>query len=187
MGTSVNQSSPHTLNWKAAQAGYRDPSIPINRVTTEIWRAASNQPAGNLEQLLAHPIIAQIGALVERSSSSLDLSRKSALEIARSKHSSLATEIARRACLQVAGTKDWRRDFTVRLFAEATAYLVSRDLPGYVGLGRVHNVEEAARFKLSLSQHAADVVARVDVPREFTESSWASHVKKVVSHLRGGR
>jgi hypothetical protein len=77
MGTSVNQSSPHTLNWKAAQAGYRDPSIPINRVTTEIWRAASNQPAGNLEQLLAHPIIAQIGALVERSSSSLDLSRKS--------------------------------------------------------------------------------------------------------------
>jgi len=187
MGTSINQSSPRTLNWKAAQAGYRDADVPISRVAAEVWRAAMNQPSGNLERLLAQPIVARIGALVEQSTSSLDLSRKSAFEIARSKQSTLATEIARRACVQVAGTKDWRADFTAKLFSEATAYLVSRDLPGFVGLGRVHNVEEAVRFKSSLSQYAADVARRVERPRELTGRNWADHVKKVVKQLRGGK
>src|ERR1039458_6730169 len=165
MGTSVNQSSPRTLNWKAAQAGYRDPNVPVGRVTAEVWRAALNQTAGNLEQLLSQPLIRRIGFLLAQSTSATDLARKSALEIARSKHSSLASEIARRACMQAAGSKDWQTAFTARLFAEATAYLVSRDLPGYVGLGRVHNVAESVRFKLSLSQHAAEIATRVDRPQ----------------------
>ena len=187
MGTSVNQSSPHTLNWKAAQAGYRDRSVSIGRVTSEVWRAAVNQEVGNIERLLSQPIVARIGALVAESTSSMDLARKSAIEIARSKHSSIATEIARRACIQVAGAKDWRTAFTGRLFAEATAYLVSRDLPGFVGLGRVENVSQSISFKSSLTQYAADVAMRVRHPSHFTDRNWPQHVKNVVSQLKGGR
>jgi hypothetical protein len=186
MGTSVNQSSPRTLNWKAAQAGYRDPNVTVGRIAAEVWRAALNQPAGNLEQLLSQPLIQRIGALLAQSTSALDLARRSAIEIARSKHSTLASDIAKRACVQAAGSKDWQTAFTARLFAEATAYLVSRDLPGYVGLGRIHDVAESAKFKSTLSQYAADVAARVARPQQLNERNWAEHVNRVVSRLRGG-
>lgn len=187
MGTSVNQSSPRTLGWKAAQAGYRDPRVPISRIATEVWRAALSQPEGDIAQLLSQPIVSRLGALAAQSRSSLDASRNSALEIARGKHSSLAAEIARRACVQAAGATDWPKTFTARLFAEATAYLVSRDLPGFVGLGRVNNVAESMRFKSSLSKYAADVATAVERPRELTERNWSQHVKRVVSRLREGR
>jgi hypothetical protein len=187
MGTSVNQSSPRTLSWRAAQAGYRDPNVSLDRIAAEVWRAASNQPFGNLEQLLSQPIIARIGALLGQSASSLELSRQSALTVVQSKHSSLATEIARRACVQAAGTKDWQRDFTAKLIGEATGYLVSRDLPGYVGLGRVHNIEETLSFKSSLSRYASDVATRVARPRQLNERNWADHIKKIVAQLRSGQ
>ena len=187
MGTSVNQSSPRTLNWKAAQAGYRDPKVSISRVASEVWRAALNQETGNIEQLLSQRIVARIGALLGETSSRMDLTRMSAIEIARSKHSSLAAEIARRACTQVAGASDWRTAFTARLFAEATSYLVSRDLPGYVGLGRLQNVAESMTFKSNLSQYAAEVATRVERPRQLTEANWAAHVRNVVNHLKGSR
>ena len=187
MGTSVNQSSPRTLNWKAAQAGYRDPSVSVNRIASEVWRAALNQETGNIAQLLSQPIVARIGALVAESSSSMDLARKSAFEIARSKQSSLATELARRACIQVAGARDGPAAFTARLFAEATAYLVSRDLPGFVGLGRLHDVAQSTTFKSSLSQYAAEVATRAKHPSQLTERNWPDHVKNVIRLLRGSR
>lgn len=120
MGTSVNQSSPKTLNWDAVHAGYRSPSVPIARVASEIWRAATNQPHGNLAALLSSPIIARMGQLTAKSKSAVDVSRATALEIVRTKSSSLATSIARRAAIQAFGSRNRIDSYYQRLFAEAT-------------------------------------------------------------------
>jgi len=185
MGTSVNQSSPRTLSWKVAQAGYRDPKVSIDRVTSEVWRAALNQESGDIERLLSQPVVARIGALASGSVSRVDLAKRSAAEIAKGKHSSLATDIARRAAVQVAGAGNWAEVFAPRLFAEATTYLVSRDLPGFVGLGRVRTVAESMSFRQSVANRAAQIVASVPRPGKMTERTWPEYVRNVVLHLRG--
>lgn len=187
MGTSVNQSSPRTLNWRAAQAGYRDPSVPMERIASEIWRAALHQPTGNIGDMLAQPIVVQIGALVAESRSRVDLARKSAVMVARSKQSSLAVDIARRAAMQVFGSHDTPSAFTARLFAEATSYLVSRDLPGYVGRGRAHNVAESMQLKAQLASYVGGLATEVQRPANLNARSWPTYIREVVDHLRRSR
>ncbi len=184
MGTSVNQSSPRTLNWSVAQTGYRDAGVPVGRVAAEIWRAAANQPSGNLAALLAQPIVATIGELASQAKSGADLARKSAFVIAESKQASLAADIARRAAIQSVGAASPLKTYSERLFSEATSYLVARDLPGYVGSGRVENVAQSLQFAAQVAQHVVDVARSIDLPRHIDAQSWASHVRNVVDSLR---
>ncbi len=185
MGTSVNQSSPRTLNWSAAQAGYRDATIPIARVASEVWRAALNQETGNIAQLIAQPIIARLGDVAVRAQSAADVSRETTRAIAQSKQSSLATDIARRAAVQSAGAKDRFATYTERIFAEATAYLVSRDLPGFVGSGRARTVADSTEFRAAIVSHVADLARAVERPSTMDARSWAKYVNTVVERLRG--
>src|SRR5689334_22878322 len=106
MGTSVNQRSPNTLNWRAAGAAYDDPAVPPERALTEIWRAADNQPVGSLPRLLTEPIIGSLVSLVAAAASAEDAARAAARLVARSKESSLAVDIARRAVVQSVGRPD---------------------------------------------------------------------------------
>ena len=185
MGTSVNQSSPRTLSWTAAQVGYRDAAIPIARVASEVWRAALNQESGNIAQLIAQPIVVRLGDLAVKAQSAADASRLTALEIVRSKQSSLATDIACRAAVQCIGATDRFATYTERVFAEATAYLVSRDLPGFVGSGRARTVADSMELKSALVSHVADVARGVDRPVSADARSWAQYVDAVVQRLRG--
>ena len=185
MGTSVNQSSPRTLNWNAVQAGYRDKDVPIARLLTEIWRAASNQPSGNISELLARPVIASIGQLVAEAKTSEDLARKSAYVIAHSKESSLASDIARRAAIQSVVAPNPIGSFAERVFAEATAYLVSRDLPGFVGTGRAKNVADSLELKSAIVNRASEVARSVPVPKSLNAESWSHHVVTVLTTLSG--
>jgi hypothetical protein len=184
MGTSVNQSSPRTLNWSAARSGYRDGSVPVERLAAEVWRAATNQPVGNLADLLARPIIATLGELVSQATSSVELARKSAFVVAESKQASLGVDIARRAAMQSFGTSNPFKTYSERLFSEATSYLVARDLPGYVGVGRVRNVAESLELAADVAIHVADITSRIDVPKRLDARSWAAHVRAVVDSLR---
>jgi hypothetical protein len=184
MGTSVSQSSPHTLSWNAAHAAYRDANIPVSRVAAEVWRAALNQESGDIGRLIAHPIIAQIGMLATEATSASDLSRKTALLLVHRKQSSLGTEIARRAAIQCVGAPNQQELFRERVFAEATGYLVARDLSGFVGGGRTHNVAESLDLKAALMSHVANVVRSVRPPRALEAKSWAEHVSTVVDELR---
>jgi len=185
VGTSVNQSSPRTLGWSAAQAGYRDIDIPIARVNAEIWRAALNQEKGNIAALLAEPIIARLGVLAARAKSAADASRITALELSRSKQSSLGTDIARRAAIQSVQFSNRAEAFTERLFSEVTAYLVSRDLPGFVGSGRAETVRDSAEFQSAIKAHTADLTRGIKVPSRLTAKSWERYVSAVVNRLRG--
>lgn len=185
MGTSVNQASPRTLNWNAAQAGYRDPGVPIARVASEVWRAALNQEVGNIAKLIAQPIIASLGDLAVRAESPADAARSTALTISQSKQSSLATDIARRAAIQCVGASDRFSAYSERIFAEATAYLVSRDLPGFVGSGRTKTVADSIEFKAAVAGHVADVARSVPRPATPDAGAWARYVDNVVKRLRG--
>jgi hypothetical protein len=185
MGTSVNQSSPRTLNWSAAHAGYRNASIPAARVAAEVWRAALNQERGNIAQLLAQPVVARLGALAFKAESAIDLSRKTAFELAQSKQSSLGTELSRRAAIQCLHARDRVGGFAAGVFAEATAYLVSRDLPGFVGSGRARTVADSLEFKAALINHVAGVARSVEAPRSLDDpSGWKRHVEVIIDRLR---
>jgi hypothetical protein len=185
VGTSVNQASPNTLSWAAAQAGYRDAEVPIFRVASEVWRAALNQESGNIAQQLAQPIIARLGNLAVDARSAADASRETAFAIAQSKESSLATDIARRAAVQCVSASDRFAMYSERVFAEATAYLVSRDLPGFVGSGRAKTVADSMELKSALMSHVADVARGVERPVSPDARSWAKYVNAVVQQLRG--
>jgi hypothetical protein len=185
VGTSVNQASPRTLNWNAAQAGYRDAAIPIARVASEVWRAALNQETGNIAELIAQPIVARLGDLAVRAQSAADAARSTALATAKSKQSSLATDIARRAAIQCVGAADRFSTYTERVFAEATAYLVARDLPGFVGSGRARTVADSMEFKAALVGHVAELTRSVERPTSPDAREWARYVDTVVKRLRG--
>lgn len=187
MGTSVNQSSPKSLSWRAAQSGYRDASVPVERLAVEVWRAATNQPEGNLADLLARPIIVTLGRLISEAKSSVEFARRSSLAVAESKQASLGVDIARRAAMQSVGSPNPFKTFSERLFSEATAYLVARDLPGYVGAGRARDVAESLSLASSVARHVAEITSRIEVPIRLTSGSWAEHVRIVVDSLRGAR
>src|SRR5262245_14720257 len=144
MGTSVSHGSPRTNNWLAAQATYRNDSFPIERVLQEVWRAATNQPEGDLAAQLSQPIIGRVREIAISGGSAVDVATAINRELSQSREPSLAAEIARRAAIQCVGAKDRAQTYNERLFAEASNYLVSRDLPGFVGtIGRNQNVTDS--------------------------------------------
>lgn len=185
MGTSVNQSSPKTLNWDAVHAGYRNPEVPVDRIASEVWRAATNQPLGDLESLLSAPIVARVGQLALRARNVSELTRAAASEIVRTKSSSLGADIARRAAVQCLVSRDRTAAYYQRLFAEATSYLVARDFPGFVGSGRARTVPESLQFRAAVEEHVAAVVNRVRGHRDLETRSWRKNVRDVIKALQG--
>ena len=185
MGTSVNQSSPRTVNWAAAQAGYRG-NVPVDRVVQEIWRAVTNQPEGNLARLLADPIVARLGQIAREGESAVQVAVATNRELAQSKQASLATAIAQRAATQCVGSEDRVQSYGERVFAEACNYLLSRDLPGFIGKSyRNATVVDALEFKASVLRatiSAAQGAGKADVR---SAASWRSYVQTVVNRLQG--
>jgi len=187
MGTSVNQKSPATANWTIAQQAYRDASISDQRALQEIWRAALNQPEGDLGAQLQNPAFARLAALVPRWESAADAAREAARFVREEKVSSLAGDLARRAAIQSAGDPKGSAQFVHRLFAEATNYLVSRDLPGFITRGeRLQSIGEARALKLTLVDLTTRVAA-ASQPSTLTARTWARGVGSVLDALRKQR
>jgi hypothetical protein len=107
--------------------------------------------------------------------------------VVKSDHVSLAADIAQRAAIRSAGDTDNRAmSFAKALFAEASNYLVSRDLPGYIGpAGRARNISEAVQLKGAVRQEVEGIVSRGPQPPTSGDSSaWSAYVKVVVEQLR---
>jgi hypothetical protein len=107
--------------------------------------------------------------------------------IAESHQSSIATDIAQRALVQ---SFEDRRDQTARfahsLFVEAVTYLVSRDLPGYVGIGdRLSTITDAIALKSQIRDNTLSKVQNVPVPPGVEEApaKWKSYTTKVMAYL----
>lgn len=188
MGTSVNQPSPNTINWKAAQVTYQDPNAPIERVLREIWRAATSQPEGNLAVLLAEPIVARLRDIVAAGGDASEIGMAATREIALSRQASLAADIAHRAAVQSASAENPAQAYSERLFAEASNYLLSRDLPGFVGnVGRNRTVAQSFEFKRTVLDAATRAVQQVPEPRSSTPDDWRAYTESVVHFLRSRR
>lgn len=186
MGTSINQRSPHTPNWRAASTAYTSRAISIDRAVQEIWRAATNQPAGDLAEDLSKSIVSDCFRIAVTASSRDEAIRQATMAIAFSGQASLAADIAQRAVVQCfRAPEDRAGAFTRALFAEAGNYLVSRDLPGYVGPeGRAHTVSEAIHFKSEIKSQIAARVAEVPRPAEVAGRGWQDYVSRVVDLLK---
>ncbi|MBN1316518.1 MAG: hypothetical protein JXA42_13665 [Anaerolineales bacterium] len=191
MGTSMNQGSPRTPNWRAASIAYISDSIPLERAVQEIWRAAENQPEGNLPEELANPIVAKCLEIAKSAQTHNEASHDSRRAIAISGQASLAADIAQRAVVQSFQSKENReKAFAQALFSEAIDYLVSRDLPGYVGVGgRVKTVSQAIEFKNAIRSQVIRVINEIPQPSGLKSdpSIWRKYVFQVVSHLTGRR
>src|SRR6266545_3121163 len=103
MGTSINQRSPDTTNWRIVQSAYEDPSVPLPRVLQEIWRAAANQPEGDIIRQLANPNIGSFVSFAISATSPAEVAHVMGRFIAETKSASLAADIARRAVMQSVG------------------------------------------------------------------------------------
>lgn len=189
MGTSVNQRSPSTLNWRLVETGYVREEIPIDRLTQEIWRAAQNQTEGNLLRDLAEPIIAQCVGIVSKANNRTGAIQQIRLAVIQAGKTSLAVEIAQRAAtlaFQSAGNRT--NSFIETIFSEAGNYLVSRDIPGFVGLGRLTNVSDALALKNDIRSNIIQKVGEVPRPTESISDSgvWREYVNRIVTHISGG-
>ena len=72
-----------------------------------------------------------------------------------------------------------------RLFAEATNYLVSRDLPGYVGPGaKFQTVADARQFTREITEAAVIAVRGTPTPTSTQGDNWRSYVQTVVATLK---
>lgn len=180
MGTSVSHRSPDTLNWRAVAATYLSESLPIERITQEIWRAATNQGEDNLVVTLSEPIISECLKTVMSSDSVQDAVGGVASLIASSGDVSIATDIARRATVtSFLRSGNRRMNFVSSLFAEAVDYLVSRDLSGYVGLGnRVSDVSSSMALKQDIKSQVIHIIEETPLPEKTEEDAdnWREYV-----------
>jgi hypothetical protein len=189
MGTSISHRSPSTPNWHAAISTYGTEAFTVDRVVKEIWRAATNQPIGDLKSDLAAPIISQcLGAALNAESPEQAYHNTSRM-IALSGFSTLATDIAKRAVVSsFLKTENRNANFVKSLFSEAVNYLISRDLPSYVGTGdRIKNVSATMDFKKQVKNEVETIVGRHPIPNglERDAEAWKTYVERTISSLAG--
>jgi len=187
MGTSVSHRSPDTHNWHAVAASYLSEDFTVERINQEIWRAATNQPSGNLPMSLAEPIIAECLKTVMDSSSAQEAVHDVSRLIAVSGKANLATDIARRAAVSsLIESGNRRMNFIKYLFSEVVDYLVSRDLSGYVGWGdRIRDVSSSIVFKRDIKKEVKHIIdnnpARENI--ETNSESWKTYIISQINNL----
>jgi hypothetical protein len=185
MGTSVNQRSPETNNWRIVQRAYENADVPISLALRDIWRAADNQPEGNLFSQLADPAIGALAAVAGTAASPTEASSEVGRLILDQNAASLAADITRRAVMQSAGRENALALVVERVFMEATNYLVSRDIPGHIRPGaRLETVAEARAFKQEAMTTTAEAVRRTTPPPSFQGDDWSSFVSTVVRAIQ---
>lgn len=187
MGTSVSQRSPKTTNWGVVDVGYSTEQMPIERLATELWRAATNQGPTDLAVGLASSVVSECLYVALQASSREEAAISTGRAVALSGQASLAADIAQRAAVRSVGMEgDRAMNFARALFSEAGNYLVSRDLPGFIGpAGRAKTVSEAIRLKGEIRAQIDSVVAQGPLPPRGEGAMWREYVNQVVSRLAG--
>ena len=187
MGTSNNQSSPNTPHWQPAQAVLGDPNWPVERQSEELWRSALMDRDGRLTEELADPLLASACEIAEerllpaRAVQSFDntLSEQYA--------AGLTFDMAKRALARASATGSGSVGFAEELFAEATSYYASRDLPSFVGAaGRIQTTTDSIALKENLRNIARET-ARTVAPIATNPQGWRNYISEVIASLRGER
>lgn len=194
MGTSTNQpSARRDPSWMAARAALGSTTLPLERQSQEIWRAAISDPTVDLQGRLSSAAVSEALELAGSSSDAPSAVRSYGDRLQQSADSSLFTEVARRALARAVLANEGGRGFAAELFAETAAYYVSRDLPSAVGSpGRVKNTSDALSLKRAVTQVArAAALAVAEKSTAFetggaqSAGAWKTYVRKVLSVLSG--
>ncbi len=133
---------------------------------------------------LASPVVAACLNVALQANSREEASVAAGQTVAFSGQASLAADIAQRAAVRSVGMEgDRAMNFATALFSEAGNYLVSRDLPGFVGPGgRAKTVTEAIQLKGAIRSRIESVVAQGPSPRG-EGAAWGEYVRQVVARL----
>lgn len=162
MGTSVNQRSPSRGVWAAQQVVLGNTSIPLDRQIIEIWRAAFGDRDYALADELCSTEIVRAARIANSSARPSDAATAFENVLYESDSGSLAVEFARRSLVRAVSQQGGAAFYGADLFAETASYLVSRDLPSYVGAeGRVSSPRAAIDLKNTLNEMSRSAALRI--------------------------
>lgn len=185
MGTSSNQRSPQTPNWRLAQALIGRSDVSALRQSQELWRAALGDQGDALFDGLGSPLLA---AACENAAK--DISPSQAIN-AFEKHlidqnaASVYFDLGARALARAVSLKAGKTGFVSELFAEVISYYASRDLPSYVAAsGRVKTTTDSIALKEQLRCIARKAASQVKVQTD--PKGWKIYISKVIGNLQAG-
>ena len=181
MGTSSSQRSPDTASWRAVLATYRQ-SLPVGRVVEEVWRAAAGDRDAGWVDGLSSPAVFACYQIAGEALDAPQAVRSAGRLIASEHESSIASELGKLALAKAAGRPQSQGRFVTSLFEQATDYMVSRDLAGFVG-SRYRNttVDEALAFKRAVAGEVREQIGRS--PERLSRQQWRQTVSGIVADL----
>jgi hypothetical protein len=187
MGTSKNFASPDTPPWKFALAVLGRLDVPPERQNREIWRSVEAERGPSAVNEFSHPALATACRIASKSFDVQTSLNSYDEHLAEHRKSGFAVEIGRRALARAIFSKQGSEGFARELFAEATSYYASRDLPSFVGSsGRVKTTSAAIALKTNLKEVTRTIVQSAGPPSVDPEG-WGKFVGNVVRRLRGAR
>jgi hypothetical protein len=187
MGTSKNVRSPDIPPWKPFLAVVGRPDIPVERQARELWRAAYAERGPRLEDDFSQRTLAVACELADSRRSIQAALHDYDAANQRERRAGLGVELGRRALVRAIARGTGAAGFAADLFADASSYYASRDLPSFIGAaGRVHNTSSAIELKNAISRVTREQVSKVGMPGTDAEG-WASFVRTALMVLRGGR
>jgi hypothetical protein len=184
MGTSRNDRSPDTPNWKPVLAVIGNSNVEAERQNLEIWRAAVAENGSLLERSLGGPLLVHacrvLGQRLEIANAvaEFDTAAREANE------STFISDLTRRAFIRSSARNDSSSRFIEETFSEIVTYYASRDLPSYIGAsGRISDVSQSVDLKKSLQNATKEKVsAEGRPPTDFT--GWKRYVARVLAALQ---
>lgn len=187
MGTSRNVASPNTPPWKMALAVLGRPDVPVSKQNREIWLSVQAERGSEATDEFSQPALATACRLASESSDVRVSLQTYEEHLASRGKGGFAVEIAKRALVRAVHSKQGAEGFARELFAEATSYYASRDLPSFIGGGdRVNTTTAAIALKASLKETTRLIVQSAGTPAIDPEG-WAKYVGSVFRKLRGTR
>lgn len=187
MGTSSNQASPSTPNWRVANAVLGKEGASPEIQSRELWRAAVADRGQALVDALASPLLARAVELAESSKGPGDALRSFERVVLDAKGAGLMLDLGKRALARAVAAGTGSAGFASELFSEVAGYYVSRDLPSFTAApGRVGTISDAIVLKDRVRTVASEAARSLPIPEE--PAGWRDYVSSVVDVLRrGGR
>ena len=187
MGTSSNQPSPNTPSWNIAQAALGHLGLDVERQSEELWQSALMDRDGRLTEELTNPLLASACEIAEERISPARAVQSFDNTLNQQYAAGLTLDMAKRALARASAAESGSIGFAEELFAEATSYYASRDLPSFVGSPeRVQTTSDSIALKESLRNIAREA-ARTAAPIATDLQGWRSYVSEVLASLRGER
>jgi hypothetical protein len=185
VGTSKNVPSPDTPPWRPVFAVLGKSNVAPDRQLREIWRAASAERGPELADLYSQTSLAAAFRTAMKAASVQEALAAHDNEVRASRSVGFAVEVSRRALARCVAAKTGGVGFAAELFAEATAYYVSRDLPSVLARrGCVGTSSEASALKASILS-SAKLSVRQAVTTAPEGADWSLIARQALSSLRG--